>query len=168
MSERTKRRNGAVMVGRLFSGSVENPEVERCHHCGELLHPYPEPEHWMQYPLPVCCVVDGLKFCDSFGKPGCVDAYLVEHPAPGGAAPRARQREKKKAKDATASSGEDRDKRAAQLAASMPSDPAILLDVAADAVRALHAAVLAGDADAAAEAAGTGTADHSRPAPHKA
>jgi hypothetical protein len=152
MSERTKRRNGAVMAGRLFSGSVENPEVERCHHCGELLHPYPEPEHWMQYPLPVCCVVDGLKFCDSFGKPGCVDAYLVEHPAPGGAAPRARQREKKKAKDATASSGEDRDKRAAQLAASMPSDPAILLDVAADAVRALHAAVLAGDADVAAEA----------------
>ena len=76
MSERTNRRNGAVMAGRLFSGSVENPEVERCHHCGELLHPYPEPEHWMQYPLPVCCVVDGLKFCDSFGKPGCVDAYL--------------------------------------------------------------------------------------------
>jgi hypothetical protein len=158
MSERTKRRNGAVMAGRLFSGSVENPEVERCHHCGELLHPYPEPEHWMQYPLPVCCVVDGLKFCDSFRKPGCVDAYLVEHPAPaggaaeGGATARARQREKKNAKDATASSGEDRDKRAARLAVSMSSDPATLLDVAADAVGALHAAVLSGDADAAAEA----------------
>lgn len=158
MSERTNRRNDAVTAGRLFSGSVENPEVERCHQCGQLLHPHPEPEYWMQYPLPECSIVDDLKFCYSFRKPGCVDGYLAAHPEPAaggaedGAGRRPRKREKRKAKDVAASSAEDREDRAARIAASLPSDPAALLDVAAGAVRALHAAVLAGDADAAAEA----------------
>lgn len=155
MSERTNRRNGAVTAGRLFSGSVENPEVERCRQCGELLHPYPEPEYWMQHPLPECSIVDGLKFCYSFRKPGCVDAYLAAHPEPAaedGAGRRPKKRERRKAKDVAASSADDREERAARLAAAMPSDPAALLDVAADAVRALHAAVLASDGDAAAAA----------------
>lgn len=158
MSEQTTRRNGAITAGRLFSGSVENPEVERCHHCGELLHPYPEPEYWMQYPLPECNIVDDLKFCGSLRKPGCVDAYLAAHPEPaakvaeGGTGQGPRKREKRKTKDAAAGSVEGREDRAARIASLLPSDPAALLDVAAGAVRALHAAVLAGDAGAAAEA----------------
>jgi hypothetical protein len=79
-SDTTDRRNAAIEAGRLFSGDVA--EAERCHACGELLHPEPEPEYWMQYPLPTCCVLDGLKFCDDYRKPACIDAHLVEHPTP--------------------------------------------------------------------------------------
>lgn len=94
--DRTDRRNAAIEAGRLLAdGDVG--AAERCHACGELLHPYPEPEYWMQYPLPGCCVVDGLRFCDDDRKPECIDSHLVKHPTP--AAPAA-VKTKKRAKKA--------------------------------------------------------------------
>ena len=121
-----KRRNDAIVAGRLFSGSVQDRETERCHHCGELLHPFPEPEYWMQYPLPTCCVLDGLKFCDDYRKPDCIAAYLVANPTPPEATtPAARRRTKaRKSKPQT----EDKDARIAALAATLPEDRAERID----------------------------------------
>ncbi|EMJ7039738.1 MULTISPECIES: klcB [Pseudomonadota] len=146
-----KRRNDAIVAGRLFSGSVQDRETERCHHCGELLHPFPEPEYWMQYPLPTCCVLDGLKFCDDYRKPDCIAAYLVANPTPPEATtPAARRRTKvRKSKPQI----EDKDARIAALAATLPEDRAGLLAVAADAVAAVHEAVL-NRADLVADVAG--------------
>jgi hypothetical protein len=59
---------------------VENRETERCAVCGELLHPYPVPEYWMQYPLPECMFVDGLNICERYRKPECLNTYLDRHP----------------------------------------------------------------------------------------
>ena len=148
--DRTDRRNAAIEAGRLLAdGDVG--AAERCHACGELLHPYPEPEYWMQYPLPGCCVVDGLRFCDDDRKPECIDSHLVKHPTP--AAPAA-VKTKKRAKKAGGVEERlrERDEAAADLAAELPEERAGLLAVAAEAVAACHAAVLASDG-AAAEAA---------------
>lgn len=123
----TKRRNEAIYASRLFSGLVEDRTREHCHQCGELLHPYPEPEQWMETPLPMCCVVDGLKICDDGRKPECLELYLESHPMP-------EELTKRKAQD----------ERIAALAASLPDDRSTLLDVAAEAVKGLHEAVLNG------------------------
>ena len=65
---------------RVFETYVEDRQHERCAVCGELLHPYPNPEYWMQYPLPECMLVDGLKICYRYRKPECLDSYLARHP----------------------------------------------------------------------------------------
>ena len=140
-SDRTKSRNDAIIAGRLFSGSVEDSENERCDQCGELLHPYPEPEYWMQYPLPTCCVVDGVKVCDDDRKPDCLASYLASNPTPAeavGSAKRPRRAKKTPPKEP------GRDERAAAMAASLPDGRDALLDVAAAAVSGLHEAVLNG------------------------
>ncbi len=66
-------------VDRVFVGSVEDRKTERCTVCGELLHPFPKPEYWMQYPLPECMIVDGVKVCDSYRKPECLITWLDQH-----------------------------------------------------------------------------------------
>ncbi|EDD8358767.1 klcB [Salmonella enterica subsp. enterica serovar Enteritidis] len=140
-SDSIKRRNDAIIAGRLFGGSVKDKETERCHQCGELLHPYPEPEFWMQYPLPTCCVVDGVKVCDDSEKPECLDSYLASNPTPAeaiGSANRPRRAKKAKAEEP------GRDARAAVIATSLPDDRDKLLEVAAAAVAGLHEAVLNG------------------------
>lgn len=120
--DRTDRRNAAIEAGRLLAdGDVG--AAERCHPCGELLHPYPEPEYWMQYPLPGCGVVDGLRFCDDDRKPECIDSHLVKHPKP--AAPAA-----VKTKNCAKKAGgveerlRERDEAAADLAAELPEERA--------------------------------------------
>ncbi|HIF4305210.1 TPA: protein klcB [Salmonella enterica subsp. enterica serovar Infantis] len=140
-TDSTKSRNDAIIAGRLFSGSVEDSKNERCHQCGELLHPYPEPEYWMQYPLPTCCIVDGLKVCDDGRKPECLASYLASNPTPAeavGSAKRPRRAKKAKMQEP------GRDERAAAMAASLPDGRDALLDVAAAAVAGLHEAVLNG------------------------
>lgn len=146
-NDTTDRRNAAIEAGRLFSGVAE---AECCHACGELLHPYPEPEYWMQYPLPTCCVLDGLKFCDDYRKTVCIDAHLVEQPTPAALAPKPKKRAKKSA--AVEDRLRERDEAVADLAVDLPEDRAGLLAIAVEAVAACHAAVLASDG-AAAEAA---------------
>jgi hypothetical protein len=79
-NQKIGKRNAANYAGRLLSVPVLETKNERCHQCGELLHPYPEPEYWMQYPLPECHLVDGLKVCYSYRKPDCLDEYLAGHP----------------------------------------------------------------------------------------
>ena len=129
-NQMTQRHNNAVMADRLWGGYVTDKLTERCHQCGELLHPYPDPEYWMQYPLATCSILDGLKFCDHYRKSGCIDAYLIEHPTPAG---------KKKQKKA--------EKRKEK-----PTDKTSLLAEAMAAVTALHTAVLSFDNQGAADA----------------
>ena len=148
--DRTDRRNAAIEAGRLLAdGDVG--AAERCHACGELLHPYPEPEYWMQYPLPGCCVVDGLRFCDDNSKPECIDSHLVKHPTP--AAPAVVKTKKRATAGGVEERLRERDEAAADLAAELPEERAGLLAVAAEAVAACHAAVLASDGGAAEAAA---------------
>lgn len=143
----------ANLGGRLFGGGIEDAERERCHHCGELLHPYPEPTYWMEHPLPGCTVIDGLKFCDQWGKEACAEAYLAKHPTmtdPTGekvkrprAAPvkKPPKRAKKPAKVVDWSAV--RNGATALLAADLPSDKAGLLSFAAAQVSACNKGVLA-------------------------
>ncbi len=49
-NEKINLRNEATYSRRLMGTSVTDPATEKCHQCGELLHPYPKPEYWMQYP----------------------------------------------------------------------------------------------------------------------
>ena len=129
-NQRTQRHNNAVMADRLWGGDVTDKLTERCHQCGELLHPYPDPEYWMQYPLPTCCILDGLKFCDHYRKSDCIDAYLIKYPTP------ARKKKQKKA-----------EKRKEK-----PTDKTSLVAEAMAAVTALHTAVLSFDSQGAADA----------------
>jgi hypothetical protein len=138
-NERIERRNAANYAGRLLSGHVADPSIERCHQCGDLLHPFPEPEYWMQYPMPECCIVDGLKFCESFRKSECSDAYLEAHPTP--AAP-AKVRKNGRKVEATVGEKMDRHEAAAAVAVSLPDDRDALLASAAAAVADLHQAVI--------------------------
>lgn len=143
-NERIERRNAANYAGRLLSGHVADPSIERCHQCGELLHPFPEPEYWMQYPLPECCIVDGLKFCESFRKSECSDAYLEVHPTP--AAPQAKSRKRTGRKvEATVGEKMDRHEAAAAVAVSLPDGRDALLASAVGAVADLHQAIIEGD-----------------------
>lgn len=74
----TDLRNEAAETGRLMSGNVDRPDVERCFECDELLHPYPPSTEWMDQPLPTCCLVDGaFKLCDDDRKPECLSTYLA-------------------------------------------------------------------------------------------
>ncbi len=81
-NQKVKQRNAANYAGWLLSVPVLETKNERCQQCGELLHPDPEPEYWMQHPLPECHLVDGLKVCYSYRKPDCLDEYLAGHPTP--------------------------------------------------------------------------------------
>jgi hypothetical protein len=144
-NQRTQRHNDAIMADRLMRGDVTEKHVERCHQCGELLYPYPEPEYWMQYPLPECCIIDGLKFCNSHRKPGCIDAYLIEHPTLAG---KKKQKKAEKRKEKPT----EREEITAALAASMPTDKTGLVAEAMAAVTALHTAVVLNDSQGAADA----------------
>ena len=144
-NQRTQRHNDAIMADRLMRGDVTEKHVERCHQCGELLHPYPEPEYWMQYPLPECCIIDGLKFCNSHRKPCCIDAYLIEHPTLAG---KKKQKKAEKRKEKPT----EREEITAALAASMPTDKTGLVAEAMAAVTALHTAVVLNDSQGAADA----------------
>lgn len=81
-NQKIGQRNAANYAGRLLSVPVLETKDKRCHQFGELLHPYPELEYWMQHPLPECHLVDGLKVCYSYRKPDCLDEYLAGHPTP--------------------------------------------------------------------------------------
>jgi len=63
--------------------------------------PYPDPKYWMQYPLPTCCILDDLKFCDHYRKSGCIDTYLIEHPTPTGKKKQKKDREAQRKSDRT-------------------------------------------------------------------
>lgn len=144
-NEKINLRNEATYSRRLMGTSVTDPATEKCHQCGELLHPYPKPEYWMQYPLPECCIIDGLKMCEPFRKPECADTYLAGHPAPAGAQKGAKK-PAKKAKtvvERDTERGAKRDAAAAAMAASMPVDQDGLLAVAKECVELYNNAVLA-------------------------
>ncbi|MDD5112917.1 MAG: klcB [Methylobacter sp.] len=144
-NQRTHRHNNAVIANRLIIGNVTEKHIERCHQCGDLLHPYPNPEYWMQYPLPECCIIDGLKFCNNHRKPGCIDAYLIEHPTLAG---KKKQKKAEKHKEKPT----EREEITAALAALMPTDKNGLVAEAMTAVTALHSAVLSFDSQGAADA----------------
>lgn len=138
--------------GRLFGGEVGNHATERCQHCGELLHPYPEPTYWMEYPLPQCTEIDGLKFCDQWRREKCATAYLLKHPTliDPNASKRGAKRNKAGKKPAGAEVHlKDRDAATAAIAATLPTGQDALLSVALGAVSACNEAVLAGDVVAA-------------------
>jgi hypothetical protein len=146
-NDKIELRNKATYSRRLMATSVTDPATERCHQCGELLHPYPKPEYWMQYPLPECCIIDGLKICETFRKPGCVDAYLAAHPAPADAAVKRQKAISTRPPKAKAANSMDersakRDAAAATVAASMPGDRDGLLAVAKECVELYNNAVL--------------------------
>lgn len=152
----TKLRNEATYSRRLMATSVTEPAVEKCHQCGELLHPYPKPEYWMQYPLPQCCIIDGFKMCNTFRKPDCADTYLAANPAPAGAEVKRKRstkpatlRKSRNDTDLATERSAKRDAAAAAVAASMPTDRDGLLAVAKDCVELYNTAVL-GRADFAA------------------
>lgn len=73
-----ERHNAAIQADRLFGTWVTRSD--RCFVCGELLHPYPEPTYWMQYPLMEASKIDGNLVCDDYRKPKCLDSYLLAHP----------------------------------------------------------------------------------------
>ncbi|HXE19322.1 MAG TPA: hypothetical protein VN629_06940, partial [Castellaniella sp.] len=82
----TERYNNAIMANRLFADSCTRDEL--CAVCGEPLHPFPEPTYWMQYPLPECCLIDGLKIHGhdaAHGRHDCIHRYLAAHPTLGSA-----------------------------------------------------------------------------------
>jgi len=145
-NERVKRINDAIEARRLMHGDVVDHETARCALCGELLHPYPEPTYWMQYPLPSCHLIDGLRLCDRLGNGNekCLDAYLIAHPTKVG--PTKPPRKVKaitvtKAKTAQ----ETKDEAVAACAATLPQDEAGMLRAAKVALEAMHAAVMRGD-----------------------
>lgn len=72
----------AMTAKRIFCGSVEERGAERCAQCGELLHPFPKPTYWMQYPLPTKLIVDGESVCREDLRPSCLPNYLAKHPTP--------------------------------------------------------------------------------------
>lgn len=144
-NQRTARHSTAVTAHRLTAKYVTDTKNERCHTCGDLVHPFPEPESWMQYPLAECVVIDGLSFCYYYRKPGCADAYLKANPTP--AAPTAKPGKVagRPKSPAPTEPGGDRIGRLEVLAELLPATPAELLEVAIEAIAAVHAAVLAGD-----------------------
>jgi hypothetical protein len=152
LNERTRRHNDAVAADRLRKGDVANKHAERCYQCGELLHPYPKPEYWMQYPLPTCCILDGLKFCDNNRNSSCIDEYLIEHPTFENSSVK-KQSKKTLKSDKEQQELDTRNDIAAALSASMPEDQTGLLAEATAAINVLHAAVLAFDSHGALNAA---------------
>lgn len=80
MQRITTSRWAAMQAGRIYEGSVEHPDCEGCAQCGLRLHPYPKPSYWMEFPLPVCLIVDGKKLCIDDRKPSCLAGYLETYP----------------------------------------------------------------------------------------
>lgn len=144
-NERTERHNAAVTARRLTAKYVTDTKNERCHTCGELVHPFPEPEYWMQYPLAECVVIDGLSFCYYYRNPGCADAYLKAHPTPAAPIGKAGKAAGRARTSKPAEPAGDRIGRLEVLAELLPATQAELLAVAVEAVAAAHAAVLVGD-----------------------
>lgn len=141
-NELTEQRNAAICAGYLTAAYVTDTATARCHYCGELLHPFPKPEYWMQYPLAECSVIDGFRFCYQHRKPGCVDAYLGAHAIP--PVPE-KKRRRARAKDQVAEAYTDRPARIAALIEGLPEEWAELLAAAVASVAATNAVVLAGD-----------------------
>lgn len=73
--------SAVAVPGRIFQAGVDGDEA--CAVCGETLHPYPEPEYWMQHPLPICSQIDGMKVCseDYPHWKDCLPKYLAGCPS---------------------------------------------------------------------------------------
>lgn len=73
---------GAALSAKRVRESSVFDKSDWCRVCKELLHPFPEPSYWMQYPLPTCILIDGNPVCDDSRRPSCVKKYLKQNPTP--------------------------------------------------------------------------------------
>ena len=142
-NDTTGRRNAAIEAGRLFESDVD--EGERCHGCGELLHPYPAPKYLDAIPPAHLLRAGWPEVLRQFPE-----TCMYRH-APGRASHACTTDGEET--QATGSVGPGLERAGGRAAAELPNDLDDLLAAAMAAVVEIDAAVMCGDG-AAAELAG--------------